>query len=60
MSDDGLEWQLSVYIESGSVTEQQQGTVINGRTLEGAPVKHFENAVIREVSFTPTGTACLY
>ncbi|WP_078055659.1 hypothetical protein [Rappaport israeli] len=56
MSDDGLEWQLSVYIESGSVTEQQQATVINERTLEGASVKHFENAVIREISFTPTGT----
>jgi hypothetical protein len=55
-SDAGFPWQMSVFIQPGSIEELKAGTAatINGRTVQG-PATVFRNNLIREVSFTPTG-----
>lgn len=55
-SDQGFPWQMSVYIEPGSVEEVQPGSEaeVNGRTVTG-PAQVWRNNFIREVSFTPCG-----
>lgn len=54
-ADEGLEWQMSVHIESDRVLTRHAGDTVNGQTLEVDDVIVFANGVIREVSFTPTG-----
>lgn len=55
-SAEGFPWQMSVHVEPRQVDEvlAQQSQFINGRTIYG-PVSIFRNALIREISFTPTG-----
>lgn len=55
-SAEGFPWQMSVHVEPRQVDEiaSSQFQIINGRTLYG-PVSIFRNALIREISFTPTG-----
>lgn len=55
-SDAGFPWQMSVFIQPGSIEELKPGTAatINGRQVQG-PATVFRNNLIREVSFTPTG-----
>lgn len=54
-ADGGLEWQMSVHIESDRVITRHAGDTVNGIPLEVDDVMLFANGVIREVSFTPTG-----
>lgn len=54
-ADDGLEWQMSVHIESDRVLTRHAGDVVNGQALDVDDVIVFANGIIREVSFTPTG-----
>lgn len=54
-ADEGLEWQMSVHIESDRVLTRHAGDVVNGQELGVDDVMVFANGVIREVSFTPTG-----
>lgn len=54
-SDEGYPWQMSVYIDPGSIEEVERGeVVVNGKTLK-APITIFRNGVIREVSFCALG-----
>lgn len=55
-SDEGFPWQMSVYIEPGSIEEVKPGSniTVNGRQFTG-PVTVFRNSMIREVSFCATG-----
>jgi hypothetical protein len=55
-SDDGFPWQMSVYIEPGSVEAIEAGVTasVNGREVVG-PANIWRNNFIREVSWTPTG-----
>lgn len=54
-SDEGYPWQMSVYIDPGSIEEVERGEVaVNGKTLK-APITIFRNGVIREVSFCALG-----
>lgn len=54
-ADEGLRWQLSVHVESDRVLRRHAGDVVNGVSLSEDDVLVLMNAVIREVSFTPTG-----
>ena len=54
-ADDGLEWQMSVHIESDRVLTRHAGDVVNGQALDVDDVIVFANGIVREVSFTPTG-----
>lgn len=54
-SDEGLHWQMSVGVESERVITRHKGDIVNGETLSVDDVAVFSDAVIREVSFTPTG-----
>ena len=54
-ADEGLEWQMSVHIESDRVLTRHAGDVVNGQALDVDDVIVFANGIIREVSFTPTG-----
>ena len=54
-ADEGLEWQMSVHIESDRVLTRHAGDVVNGQALNIDDVMVFVGGIIREVSFTPTG-----
>ena len=54
-ADEGLEWQMSVHIESDRVLTRHAGDVVNGQALDVDDVIVFANGIVREVSFTPTG-----
>ena len=54
-AEEGLEWQMSVHIESDRVLTRHAGDVVNGQALDVDDVIVFANGIIREVSFTPTG-----
>lgn len=54
-ADSGLEWQMSVHIESERVISRHAGDIVNGVPLEVDDVMLFTHGIIREVSFTPTG-----
>ncbi|QNT58174.1 hypothetical protein [Neisseria musculi] len=55
-SDQGFPWEMSVYVQSGSVEELAAGVkeTVNGNEVAG-PVLIMRNCVIREVSFTAVG-----
>lgn len=55
-SDHGFPWQMSVFIEPGSIERIEPGNTVtvNGHEISG-PATVFRNGLIREVSFTPTG-----
>ena len=52
-ADEGLEWQMSVHIESDRVLTRHAGDVVNGQALDVDDVIVFANGIVREVSFTP-------
>lgn len=54
-ADEGLEWQMSVHIESRRTLTRHAGDVVNGQALADDDVLVLSDGVIREVSFTPTG-----
>ena len=54
-ADEGLEWQMSVYIESYRTLTRNAGDVVNGQAITVDEVTVLADGVIREVSFTPTG-----
>lgn len=54
-ADEGLEWQMSVHIESKRVLTRHAGDVVNGQAITVDEVMVLADGVIREVSFTPTG-----
>ena len=54
-AEEGLEWQMSVHIESDRVLTRHAGDVVNGQALDVDDVIVFANGIVREVSFTPTG-----
>ena len=54
-ADEGLEWQMSVHIESRRTLTRNAGDVVNGQALADDDVLVLSDGVIREVSFTPTG-----
>ena len=54
-ADEGLEWQMSVHIESKRVLTRHAGDVVNGQAITVDEVTVLADGVIREVSFTPTG-----
>ena len=54
-ADDGLEWQMSVHIESRRTLTRNAGDVVNGQAITVDEVTVLADGVIREVSFTPTG-----
>lgn len=54
-ADEGLEWQMSVYIESYRTLTRNAGDVVNGQAITVDDVTVLADGVIREVSFTPTG-----
>nr|DAQ48358.1 MAG TPA: prohead serine protease [Caudoviricetes sp.] len=54
-ADEGLEWQMSVHIESRRTLTRHAGDVVNGQPLTVDDVTVLADGVIREVSFTPTG-----
>ena len=54
-ADEGLEWQMSVHIESSRTLTRHAGDVVNGQALADDDVLVLSDGVIREVSFTPTG-----
>ena len=54
-ADEGLEWQMSVHIESRRTLTRHAGDVVNGQPLTVDEVTVLADGVIREVSFTPTG-----
>lgn len=55
-ADNGFPWQMSAHIEAQDTTELPDGQSIeiNGQSI-AAPCMILKNAVVREVSFTPTG-----
>ena len=55
-SDQGFPWEMSVYVQSGSVEELAAGVKasVNGNEVTG-PMLVMRNCVIREVSFTAVG-----
>ena len=54
-ADEGLEWQMSVHIESRRTLTRNAGDVVNGQAITVDDVTVLADGVIREVSFTPTG-----
>lgn len=54
-ADEGLEWQMSVHIESRRTLTRNAGDVVNGQAITVDEVTVLADGVIREVSFTPTG-----
>ena len=54
-ADEGLEWQMSVHIESRRTLTRNAGDVVNGQVITVDEVTVLADGVIREVSFTPTG-----
>lgn len=54
-ADEGLEWQMSVHIESSRTLTRNAGDVVNGQAITVDDVTVLADGVIREVSFTPTG-----
>ena len=54
-ADEGLEWQMSVHIESRRTLTRNTGDVVNGQAITVDDVTVLADGVIREVSFTPTG-----
>ena len=54
-ADEGLEWQMSVHIESRRTITRHAGDVVNGQAITVDDVTVLADGVIREVSFTPTG-----
>lgn len=54
-ADEGLEWQMSVHIESRRTLTRNAGDVVNGQAITVDNVTVLADGVIREVSFTPTG-----
>lgn len=54
-ADEGLEWQMSVHIESRRTLTRHAGDVVNGQAITVDDVTVLADGVIREVSFTPTG-----
>ena len=55
-ADTGFPWQMSAHVNSDDSYELSEGqsVTVNGHTIE-YPCTILKNAVIREVSFTPTG-----
>ena len=55
-ADGGFPWQLSVHVEASSVEEVVRGAFakVNGQKVAG-PATIMRGALVREVSFTPTG-----
>lgn len=55
-ADGGFPWQLSINAEAERIENVVRGAVtkVNGRKVEG-PATIFRGALVREVSFTPTG-----
>lgn len=55
-SDQGFPWEMSVYVQSGSVEELSAGAkdTVNGHEVTG-PMLIMRNCVIREVSFCAVG-----
>lgn len=55
-ADGGFPWQLSINAEAERIENVVRGAVtkVNGRKVEG-PAIIFRGALVREVSFTPTG-----
>ena len=54
-ADEGLEWQMSVHLESRRTLTRNAGAVVNGQAITVDDVTVLADGVIREVSFTPTG-----
>ena len=54
-ADEGLEWQMSVHIESRRTLTRNAGDVVNGQAITVDEVTVLADGVVREVSFTPTG-----
>ena len=54
-ADEGLEWQMSVHIESRRTLTRNAGDVVNGQAITVDDVTVLADGVMREVSFTPTG-----
>ncbi|MFV2030514.1 hypothetical protein [Neisseria sp. S1] len=55
-SDQGFPWEMSVYVQAGSIEELSAGTKmsVNGHEVQG-PMLIMRNCTIREVSFTAVG-----